>query len=74
VIVRISFIDRWARSSQQGARRNAMIASTRLTQRRIEREEVDRYLAGRRTAEDGAARAGVARAASAPDEQVVAGR
>ena len=41
----LSLLDRWARSSQQQARRNAMVASTRLTQRRIEREEVDRYLA-----------------------------
>lgn len=45
MIVLIPLLDRWARSSQQQARRNAMIASTRLTQRRVEREEVDRYLA-----------------------------
>jgi hypothetical protein len=47
VTVLIPLLDRWARSSQQQARRNAMIASTRLTQRRIEREEVDRFLASR---------------------------
>lgn len=34
----------WAVSSQQQARRNAMIASTRLAQRRAERLEVEHYL------------------------------
>ncbi|NYI43501.1 hypothetical protein BJ993_000581 [Nocardioides aromaticivorans] len=42
----------WAQQSQQHARRNAMIALTECTQRRAEREEVERYLAER-----GAARA-----------------
>jgi hypothetical protein len=72
VIVLIPLLDRWARSSQLQARRNAMLASTRLTQRRVEREEVDRYL----TSHDRAARA-----VSAPGSgtgsrsaQVVAGR
>jgi hypothetical protein len=35
----------WAASSQQQSRRNAMIATTSLTQRRVERLEVERYLA-----------------------------
>ena len=38
-------IDRWAIESQQTARRNAMIASTALTQRRSERIEVEDFLA-----------------------------
>jgi hypothetical protein len=36
---------RWHLDSQQVARRNAMVASTALTQRRIERLEVDEFLA-----------------------------
>lgn len=39
------FIDRWAVRSQQGSRRNAMVATTELTRRRIERDEVEAYLA-----------------------------
>jgi hypothetical protein len=38
-------VDRWAVGSQQTARRNAMIASTALTQRRAERDEVEEFLA-----------------------------
>jgi hypothetical protein len=38
-------IDRWAVQSQQTARRNAMIASTVLTQRRAELIEVEEFLA-----------------------------
>ena len=38
-------IDRWAIGSQQTARRNAMIASTVLTQRRAELIEVEEFLA-----------------------------
>lgn len=38
-------IDRWAIESQQTARRNAMIASTALTQRRSELIEVEEFLA-----------------------------
>ena len=38
-------IDRWAIASQQTARRNAMIASTALTQRRAELIEVEEFLA-----------------------------
>ena len=41
----VPLLDRWARASQQGARRNAMVASTDLTRRRIERDQVDDYLA-----------------------------
>lgn len=41
----VSLIDRWAIESQQTARRNAMIASTALTQRRSELIEVEEFLA-----------------------------
>jgi len=41
---------RWPVDSQLVARRNAMIASTALAQRRAEREEVEEYLASRRQA------------------------
>lgn len=40
-----SLVDRWAVGSQQTARRNAMIASTALTQRRAELDEVEEFLA-----------------------------
>ena len=40
-----SWIERLAVNSQQTARRNAMIASTALTQRRMELVEVEDYLA-----------------------------
>lgn len=43
----IPLLDRWARTSQQQARRNAMVATTELTHRRIERDEVEAYLAAR---------------------------
>ena len=36
---------RWATESQSHARRNAMIASTALAQRRAEREEVEAFFA-----------------------------
>ena len=35
----------WPVSSQQGSRRNAMVASTALTRRRRELEEVEAFLA-----------------------------
>jgi hypothetical protein len=38
-------ISRWAVESQQRSRRNAMLASTSLTQRRSERVEVEEFLA-----------------------------
>ena len=41
----VSLFDRWAATSQQHACRNAMVASTRLTQRRVEAREVEEYLA-----------------------------
>ena len=41
----VPLLDRWARVSQQGARRNAMVATTELNQRRLERDEVEAYLA-----------------------------
>ncbi len=44
----VSLIDRWAVQSQQTARRNAMIASTALTQRRAELIEVEEFLANLR--------------------------
>jgi hypothetical protein len=37
----------WAVASQQGARRNAMVACTRLAQRRAERLQVEEFLASR---------------------------
>ncbi len=44
----VSLIDRWAVRSQQTARRNAMIASTALTQRRAELIEVEEFFAHQR--------------------------
>lgn len=38
-------VDRWAVDSQQAARRNAMVASTALAQRRAEREDVEDFFA-----------------------------
>ena len=35
----------WAVESQQGARRNAMVATTALAARRAERQDVDAYFA-----------------------------
>ena len=40
-------LDDWAVNSQLKARRNAMLASTRLAQHRAERLEVDAFLASR---------------------------
>ena len=37
----------WPVAAQQHARRNAMIALTECTQRRAEREDVERFLAAR---------------------------
>jgi len=45
--MKLPLLDRWARASQHCARRNAMIATTELTRRRIERDEVEAYLASR---------------------------
>lgn len=38
-------LDRWAQASQQGARRNAMVAATEAVRRRAEREEAEAYVA-----------------------------
>ncbi|HET6939359.1 MAG TPA: hypothetical protein VFI19_14865 [Nocardioides sp.] len=38
-------VSAWSVESQQGARRNAMIASTALAARRAERQDVDDFLA-----------------------------
>jgi hypothetical protein len=38
----------WSVESQQGARRNAMVANTALAARRAERQDVDAYFAGLR--------------------------
>lgn len=42
-----STLARWSAASQEQARRNAMVASTALTARRMEREEVHAFLAER---------------------------
>ena len=42
----LHWIDTWSVASQQRARRNAMIASTALAQRRAETNEVEDFLAG----------------------------
>jgi hypothetical protein len=44
LIHHLSPIARWAVGSQQRSRRNAMLASTTLTQRRSERIEVEAFL------------------------------
>ena len=48
LIHHLSPIARWAVGSQQRSRRNAMLASTTLTQRRSERIEVEDFLASMR--------------------------
>ncbi|MFL6001919.1 MAG: hypothetical protein ACJ72P_03835 [Nocardioides sp.] len=45
LIHQLSPLTRWAVGSQQRSRRNAMLASTTLTQRRSERIEVEDFLA-----------------------------
>lgn len=52
-------VTRWSVDSQQRARRNAMIASTALAQRRAELDEVEEFLAslGRGSAPEVAAHA-----------------
>ncbi len=39
-------LGRWPVRSHRGSRRNALVASTALTQRRRERAEVDEFMAG----------------------------
>jgi hypothetical protein len=46
----VHWIDTWSVASQQRARRNAMIASTALAQRRAEMNEVEDFLAELQTA------------------------
>ena len=61
-VVDMLLIHRWAVRSVQGSRRNAMVASTDLTRRRVERDEVEAFLAhrtGRRTAKRPEARGAV---------------
>jgi hypothetical protein len=51
----LNTVTEWPVASQQHARRNALIASTELTQRRKEIDEVEEFLAARtprRTAAD----------------------
>lgn len=43
----LQLVDRWATRSQQGSRRNAMVATTELTRRRMEHDEVESWLATR---------------------------
>jgi hypothetical protein len=43
----LHWIESWSVGSQQRARRNAMIASTALAQRRAEIDDVEAFLAGR---------------------------
>jgi hypothetical protein len=44
--ITLRWIDEWSVASQQRARRNAMIASTALAQRRAELDDVEEFLAG----------------------------
>ena len=44
----VGAVRRWPIESQQRARRNAMIASTALAQRRAELNDVEEFLAARR--------------------------
>ena len=53
----LHWIDTWSVASQQRARRNAMIASTALAQRRAEIDDVEDFLA-LRALRDGGASAG----------------
>lgn len=48
----LPLLDHWARRSQQAARRNAMVATTEATRRRVERDDVAAYLHGLRAPED----------------------
>lgn len=43
----LAVIDRWSVKAQLHARRNAMVASTGLAQRRAEHQEVEDWLASR---------------------------
>lgn len=56
----------WHLSSQQGARRNALVAGTALTQRRLERLEVEEFVAEHAQRREAAAGTVQARRASGP--------
>jgi hypothetical protein len=47
-VTRVDGLARWHVRSQEVARRNAMVSMTELTQRRVEREEVEEFLARHR--------------------------
>jgi hypothetical protein len=49
---RVDVLARWHIRSHEVARRNAMIATTALTQRRFEREEVEEFLLRHRRSYD----------------------
>ena len=49
---RVDALARWHVRSHEAARRNAMIATTELTQRRFEREEVEEFLLRHRRSYD----------------------
>jgi hypothetical protein len=48
VSVMLDRVRAWSIESQQGARRNAMVANTAMAARRAERQDVDAYLAALR--------------------------
>ncbi|MFP5252961.1 MAG: hypothetical protein ACLGH4_04100 [Actinomycetes bacterium] len=47
-VTRVEGVARWHVRSQEVARRNAMVSMTELTQRRLEREDVEAFLARHR--------------------------
>lgn len=49
---RVGGLARWHVRSQEVARRNAMVSMTELTQRRVEREEVEEFLLRHRRSYD----------------------
>ena len=61
---RLDRVRAWSVESQQGARRNAMVANTALAARRAERQDVDAYFAALRPQAVGAAGSRTARPAS----------
>ena len=74
-VLAASRVRAWSRRSQQGARRNAMMAATAAAQRRAQRQEVEDYLARRagRTPMYDAAGSPEARAGEQP-EHLTGGR
>lgn len=51
-VARVDVLTRWHVRSHEVARRNAMVATTELTQLRFEREEVEEFLARYRRSYD----------------------